>query len=759
MTGISTVTLIFILFGLIILIFSASYFVMFKRYGKDAAAYDPESKQRGSIFFKLSSAVIGIVVITLILSSIISIFAIKRVHSFTERINTGFANGAADLSEAAMIADLEDQVGDQLSEKIAYVNEAVNSYMDDAVFLQSYMNDIYKNADNYHPLQVSDVSMDMAGRLSLYKLLANKDIRYEEEVKEEAEYAANIVKLFKPLKHVNSEYVDLYVATETGVLISYDDFAEIAAAAEESERFYEFRSRDWYRQAKNDREIRFISRYVDSFIKGNVTTCAIPFYDGKGDFAGCVGMDIYTDNLYQTMVNSNISDNMEAYVVESSGRILASKDMEEGTADTSFPGIEELKSKLDSKGTDETVIYTVDDNDGKCYIGASYIRHTDWIFVVKAPMESYTRAATEIRSDIGNSIAVISKNFDMTIQQVINHCLVIFAFLLVLASVFSAIQSLKVIKPVRCLEKDVMRFSKGDLSHRTRVDTRDEIGDLARSFNGMAASIQQYMETIKLVTAKEERIATELSMAKDIQTSLLPNNFPAFPDRQDFDIYASMDPAKVVGGDFYDFFLVDEDHLAIVMADVSGKGVPASLFMVVAKTLIKTHAYIEDSPEKIFSFVNKVICENNQDDMFVTAWLGILDLKTGLVKAVNAGHEYPAMMLPGKRFSLYKDVHTVPVGCMDGISFKQYEFMLPPGSKLYLYTDGVTEATNKEEKLFGTDRMMEALNKVYDKTPEEILSFMKKSINEFVGEAPQFDDFTMLCVQFNGISTQKGGKS
>jgi sigma-B regulation protein RsbU (phosphoserine phosphatase) len=197
----------------------------------------------------------------------------------------------------------------------------------------------------------------------------------------------------------------------------------------------------------------------------------------------------------------------------------------------------------------------------------------------------------------------------------------------------------------------------------------------------------------------------------------------------------------------------------MVMADVSGKGVPASLFMAITKTLIKTHTFIEDSPEKIFSYVNKVICDNNQDDMFVTAWLGILDLKTGLVKAVNAGHEYPAIMLPEKGFSLFQDKHTLPIGSMDGISFEQYEFLLPPGSKLYLYTDGVTEATNKDEKLFGTDRMMEALNKVSDKDPAEILSFMKKSINDYVGDAPQFDDFTMLCLRYNGQAAREGGQS
>ena len=758
MTGIPTVALILILFVLIILIFYFSNFVIFKKNSKDAASDYYKTKNRSSIFFKLSNAVLGIVFVTLIFSSIISIFAINRVHSSTERLSVGFAHSAADLSEEAMIADLEDQVGDQLGEKMVYVNEIINSYLNDAYYLESFIKDIYKHSERYNPVHVPDISMDMAGELSLYKLLADKDIVYEGEVKDEAELIANIVKIFKPLKEVNPEYKDLYIGTETGVLISYDDFAELAADAEGDDRYYEFRDRDWYRLAKDKGEITFISRYVNTFLQGSVTTCSIPFYDDKGSFAGCVGIDIHTDDLYSVLVNSNVSDNMEAFIVTPKGGILAYKNMKQDAPEKKFAGIDELISHLDENPEEKTVIYTAEEPEGTCYIGASYIEHTNWIFVVKAPKEAFTKAAEEIRSDIGDSIETVSKNFDSAIRHVINNCLVIFAVLLLLTAVVVTIQSLNMIRPIRRLEEDVRKFSEGDLSHRTEVDTKDEIGDLARAFNLMAASIQKYMETIRRAAVKEERIAAELSMARDIQTSLLPNVFPAFPDRNDFAIHATMDPAKEVGGDFYDFFLVDDSHLAMVMADVSGKGVPASLYMAVTKILIKTHTYVEDSPEKVFSYVNKVLCENNRDDMFITAWLGILDLKTGLIKACNAGHEYPAIMLPNESFSLMEDKHTIPLGIMEGIKFKQYEFMLTQGSKLFLYTDGVTEATDKEEKLFGTDRMTEALNKVREKAPEEILSFMKKSIGDFVGEAPQFDDFTMLCLEFNGDTKQEGNE-
>ena len=231
---------------------------------------------------------------------------------------------------------------------------------------------------------------------------------------------------------------------------------------------------------------------------------------------------------------------------------------------------------------------------------------------------------------------------------------------------------------------------------------------------------------------------------------MLPDKFPAFPDRTEFDIYASMKPAKEVGGDFYDFFLIDEDKLGIVMADVSGKGVPAALFMMYAKILLKSYTMMKQSPKAALEEVNHQICESNPEEMFVTVWLGVLDLKTGKFTAANAGHEKPAIKQADGSFELYKDKHGIMIGYMDSIRFKEYELTLTKGSKLFLYTDGVAEATDANNELFGTDRMIEALRSAEDKNPKEIIETVDTAIKGFVQEAPQFDDITMLCIEYFG---------
>ena len=258
------------------------------------------------------------------------------------------------------------------------------------------------------------------------------------------------------------------------------------------------------------------------------------------------------------------------------------------------------------------------------------------------------------------------------------------------------------------------------------------------------------LERYEIQQKEKERLDTELSMATRIQAETLPNIFPAFPERDDFNIYASMNPAKEVGGDFYDFFLIDDTHLGIVMADVSGKGVPAALFMMVSKILIQNISMMGNRPAEVLRFVNNQLCMDNPEDMFVTVWYGCLDLETGVLEAANAGHEYPVFKNPDGRFEIIKDKHGLVIGAMEGAKYKSYELQMEPGSKLFLYTDGVPEATNANNELFGPDRLMQALREKETGTPQEILAHVDFVVKDFVKDAPQFDDLTMLCIEYIG---------
>lgn len=362
-------------------------------------------------------------------------------------------------------------------------------------------------------------------------------------------------------------------------------------------------------------------------------------------------------------------------------------------------------------------------------------------------------------------------------------------------------------------DRDKLENLEEKESHFARLNmyTGDEFEDLWRTMTEMETDIGDTMRRLVKVTTEQERMNAELSIATEIQVGTLPHTFPAFPDRQEFDIYASMVPAKEVGGDFYDYFLIDEDHLALVIADVSGKGISAALFMISAKEAIQNQTQAgELHTDEILARVNEHLCAQNKAEMFVTVWLGILEISTGRVLYANAGHEYPAIRRAGqyraddnsdraddnsdrtddnsdrtednsdrvnsnsireeesrsetgdKLFCLEKDVHSMPVAAMEGMRFKASEFTLSPGDTLFVYTDGVTEANNTAEELFGTERMLAALNRQPDAEPKELDKNVREALKEFGGGAPQFDDITMLCLKYFGDAGRRtdgrGGK-
>ena len=307
------------------------------------------------------------------------------------------------------------------------------------------------------------------------------------------------------------------------------------------------------------------------------------------------------------------------------------------------------------------------------------------------------------------------------------------------------------VKPVKMIIREAARFAKestaADYEVLDHISSITEIQELGSSVAKMESDTLRHIENLMHVTAERERIDTELSLATRIQANMLPNIFPAFPDRTEFDIHASMTPAKEVGGDFYDFFLIDDDHLGLVMADVSGKGVPAALFMMMAKILLYNYAMMGGTPHEVLERLNATICKNNDDSMFVTVWFGIYTISTGKVTAANAGHEYPIIKHCETGFEILKDRHGFVIGGMDGLKYRDYEFDLEPGDMLFLYTDGVPEATDANGNMFGTERLLETLNKVSDGSAKDLLEAVRTDVEHFAGTAPQFDDLTMLAIK------------
>ena len=362
-----------------------------------------------------------------------------------------------------------------------------------------------------------------------------------------------------------------------------------------------------------------------------------------------------------------------------------------------------------------------------------------WTLVRKVSMENYERVIGGVRASV----------------------IALGGIILLVALILYEAWLRRFLRQFSSLLKGIVRMGKGDLESTAFESTSiEEFKQMQREINRTSAALSRQMDTIRRMEREQmalenerkeqERIARELSMARDIQASALPQTFPAFPDRTEFDLFASMTPAREVGGDFYDFFLIDSDHLALVIADVSDKGVPAALFMMASKTLIRNELMAGCDPATALERVNLQLCERNPSKMFVTVWLAVLELSTGKGLACNAGHENPCIRRAGGAFELLKYRHDVFVGGLKRAKYRNRAFELHPGDCVFVYTDGVPEATNAVKAMFRAELLIDTLNRDANASPEELIHRVHEEVKLFTGHAPQFDDMTMLCCEYRG---------
>lgn len=380
--------------------------------------------------------------------------------------------------------------------------------------------------------------------------------------------------------------------------------------------------------------------------------------------------------------------------------------------------------------------------------GNYFVSHSDYGY--------NTSAILPIKGVDGKVLAVIGVEVPMTTieaalkQYIINAILITIALIVIFLIIYIIYVFKSIVKPIDIVADEVGAFIENrKVSDKLKeINTNDEIENLSKSVLKMENDLNEYIDNLTRVTAEKERIGAELDVARDIQTSMLPCIFPAFPDNPEFDIHASMLAAKEVGGDFYDFFMVDEKHIALVVADVSGKGVPAALFMVIGKTLIKDHTTPGKDLGEVFTEVNNLLCEANSEGLFITAFEAVIDLETGDVRYVNAGHEMPIIARKGGAYEAIKVKRGFVLAGFEDFQYVEQTAKIEPGDRIFLYSDGVPEATNANNELFNMDRTVETLNKYRDLKPSELLPKVKEDIDIFVGEAPQFDDITMLCFEY-----------
>ena len=685
----------------------------------------------------------------------VSIYQQKNLTHIVEEANTEQQTAITAVSEATMEGVLESTMAKTTALQAYIAGDLFGDVKTDVLTLQSFAAELFAHAELFspHPFAYPDRANDG---------IPSVQIQHEAGVdpyrSEALGLAANMSEIMLSMFTNSDRLSSCFIATTDGCILYVDDRA--GAYFDENGEVCSFpvRERPWFIEAGERGELFFTGVELDTHTDIPGLVCVAPVYR-DGELAAVVGADVFLTSI-RDYVESTTSEGSFVCVINSDGQVLFSP-MKEGSLK---PELSAEAPDLRQSGSPELAAFVSDalqgatglrtlSVDGKDYYMAGVPMDTvDWT-VVSVVDKALTRQPTEAMLE--NYEAINAKAlgaFRGGTQKSSQTFIVLVAVLILLGMVGALLIASRIVKPVEHMTRRINTLRGGDTLFEMEdvYRTNDEIEILAESFADISKKTADYIEQITVITAEKERIGTELALATRIQADMLPNTYPAFPDRPEFDIYASMDPAKEVGGDFYDFFLVDDDHLCIVVADVSGKGVPAALFMMASRIILASYAKQGKSPAEIMRSTNETICQNNREEMFVTVWLGILEISTGKIRAANAGHEYPVLMQPGGKCELYKDKHGFVLGGMDGVQYKEYEFTLQPGARLFLYTDGVPEATNRDNELFGTERMLDALNEDMQADPQMVLHQVRCAVDAFVGDAEQFDDLTMLCLEYKG---------
>ena len=679
----------------------------------------------------------------------------KNLTAVVQRASAEQQASITAVSEQTMEAVLETSMSRSTALQAYIANDLFADVQTDVRTLQTFAEELFEHSGSFpaHPYAEPDPNNDG---------IPSVQIQHEEGVdpsgSEDLGLVANMSEVMLAMFESSDKLNSCFVATTDGCILFVDDRA--GAYVSESGEVYPFavRSRPWYTQAVEEGQLIFTGVELDAFTDIPGLVCAAPVY-WNGELVAVVGADIFLTSV-SDYVQDTATEGSFLCVINEDGQVLFSPQQEgvfkaelsDQAADLRKTGNEELADFVTLSLSERTPLTLLDVDGKEYYLSGAPMETLGWSVISVVEKEITTQPTAVMLSQYEKISADALSAYEQGAKQSAKTIAVLTAAILVLTIIGALFVAGRVVKPLEHMTKRINALSGSDQAFEMEdtYRTDDEIEILAESFASLSKRTRDYIKQITEITAEKERIGTELALATRIQADMLPNIFPAFPERPDFDIYASMDPAKEVGGDFYDFFLIDETHLGIVMADVSGKGVPAALFMMISKILVQNYAMTGRSPAQVLQAVNDQICSNNREEMFVTVWLGVLDTETGKITAANAGHEYPVLMQAGGPFELVKDKHGFVIGGMDGMRYKEYELTLTPGSRLFLYTDGVPEATNAQREMFGTDRMLDALNEAPDAAPEMILKNVRKAVDGFVKDAEQFDDLTMLCLEYKG---------
>ena len=711
----------------------------------------------GGIQQKVFNLVLVTILLLVAAYTAVIVYQSSSLKKLTAETNLRQKEAIAEISETTMDA----VVADSLTSKA----EMAAMLADDLfVRLSSTVQILADNAENLlqtpelysaRPFALPDASME--GKISLQLVGETNRMPEDPAVLEKLSLLANLSDVMTAL-YRNAGTSSVYIAVPEGYMLCVDDKSDSRIDDQGNVLTIPIRERPWYLGAAQSDSIFFTDVLKDTFTGEIGITCTIPIRQ-DGRLIAVAAADLFLDQMEEAVSNSGDVVHYTC-IINNQGHVVFSP-QNQGTlrARTAEEAVDlrsseqaDLAAFVRDALNGVTGVRELDLDGDRVYLAGAPVKTLGWAVVSvvdKAATERPTIMMQEqFDSTLNEAATIYNKNLDRSKQTII----VLILLILIMGLTAGDRLSRRIVRPLEHMTNRVRSLGGKNLQFQMEEEYRtgDEIEVLAESFSALSAKTLQYVDQVKRVTAEKERIGAELTMANAIQRSQLPRLFPPFPNRHEFNLFATMKPAKEVGGDFYDFFMVDNDHVALVMADVSGKGVPAALFMMVTRMLIKSRLQSGESVAEALTNVNRQLCENNELGYFVTVWLAVLEISTGKGVAVNAGHEHPVLRRSDGKYELVLYRHSLAVAAMDGVRFRQHEFQLCPGDSFFVYTDGVTEATNGEHELFGTDRMLEALNKEPDAEPDQLLKNVMDDIHRFMDGEDQFDDITMMCLKYNG---------
>ena len=628
-------------------------------------------------------------------------------------------------------------------------------------FLSVWVSDILDHPNDYPPKQISFPRAENAGIITAQLELApNADY---DALKDEIGLIANASPFMVRLSEGNGEGIVVSLGSEKGFYISADTESDKHLTPDGKPLPFDPRTRPWYKKAKAAGKAVFTDIYRDQYSGQLRLGCAVPYYRNK-EFSGVAVIASYLSALNGAEAQADeemkvLYETDTCFIVDGKGQLLFLKD------DTHiFPDMKAGQSNMlegNNAGLTEAVkamiakeegVRSVSINGKDYFIAFSPIPEIGWSSAVALDAGDITETEKAARKDV---LAIAKKNVEDMDRFITRLILFMIAAIIISILVLRKIGydlGNRFAKPILELSDGVREIAGGNLDKKLAITTGDEIEQLANDFNAMTDDLKTYIENLSRVTAEKERAAAELNVAKEIQLGALPQDF--LTDHKAFQIFASMDAAKAVGGDFYDFYMTDENHLVVTIADVSGKGVPAALYMMRAKTTLKNLMLASNSSDDIADIMTKAnqeLCRENEAMMFVTVFFARLDLTSGELIYVNGGHNPPLVREKGKfRYLVQKQKHSV-LGIDEDEKYQSHRLTLRRNGMLFLYTDGVTEAMNKDSELYTEGRLQTTLNRIgSDASAQEILAEVRKDVYAHADGAEQSDDITMLGVRFFG---------